>query len=78
MSTEKNAFWRGIMVGGVFTLLASLAAGRLFETQVVELSTITANDVVHAYTTGRADALRINPVSADLEMTCLELWNRKQ
>ena len=77
MSTEKSAFWRGVMIGGVFALLASLAAGRLFDTQV-EIASIIPKDVIDAYTTGRADALRTNPVSADLEMTCLELWNRKQ
>jgi len=78
MSTEKSAFWRGCMVGGVFMLLTSVAAGRLFETQVVEVASILPADVIEAYNTGRADALRTNPVSADLEMTCLELWNRKQ
>lgn len=78
MSTEKSAFWRGCMVGGAFMLLAALAAGRLFETQVVEVASILPTDVIEAYNTGRADALRTNPVSADLEMTCLDLWNRKQ
>lgn len=78
MSTEKSAFWRGISVGAVFMLLTSLAAGRLFETQVVEVAAIVPQDVIEAYNTGRTDALRTNPVSADLEMTCLELWNRKQ
>ena len=34
MSTEKSAFWRGIMIGGVFALLTSVAAGRLFDSQV--------------------------------------------
>ena len=77
MSTEKSAFWRGIMIGGVFALLTSLAAGRLFDTQV-EIASIIPKDVIDAYNTGRTDALRTNPVSADLEMTCLELWNRKQ
>jgi hypothetical protein len=78
MSTEKSAFWRGIMIGGVFALLTSVAAGRLFETRVVEVASIIPQDVIEAYNTGRTDALRTNPVSADLEMTCLELWDRKQ
>jgi hypothetical protein len=78
MSTEKSAFWRGIMIGGVFMLLTSVAAGRLFETRVVEVASIIPQDVIEAYNTGRTDALRTNPVSADLEMTCLELWDRKQ
>ena len=78
MSTEKSAFWRGIVVGAVFMLLTALAASRLFETQVVEVASIIPKDVIDAYNTGRADALRTNPVSADLEMTCLEIWNRKQ
>ena len=78
MSTEKSAFWRGTVVGGVFMLLTALAASRLFETQVVEVAAILPADVIEAYSTGRADALRLNPVSADLEMACLDLWNRKQ
>jgi hypothetical protein len=78
MSTEKSAFWRGIMIGGVFALLTSVAAGRLFDTRVVEVASIIPQDVIEAYNTGRTDALRTNPVSADLEMTCLELWDRKQ
>ena len=78
MSTEKSAFWRGVMIGGVFALLTSVAAGRLFETRVVEVASIIPQDVIEAYNTGRTDALRTNPVSADLEMTCLELWDRKQ
>ena len=77
MSTEKSAFWRGILVGGAFMLLTSVAAGRLFETQV-DTSSLIPKDVIDAYNTGRTDALRTNPVSADLEMTCLELWDRKQ
>ena len=78
MSTEKSAFWRGISVGAVFMLLTSLAAARLFDTQVVEVASILPTDVIEAYNMGRTDALRTNPVSADLEMTCLEIWNRKQ
>jgi hypothetical protein len=78
MSTEKSAFWRGILVGGAFMLLTSVAAGRLFDTRVVEVASIIPQDVIEAYNTGRTDALRTNPVSADLEMTCLELWDRKQ
>ena len=78
MSSERSAFWRGIGVGAVFMLLTSVAASRLFDTQVVEVASILPTDVIEAYNTGRADALRTNPVSADLEMTCLDLWNRKQ
>ena len=77
MSTEKSAFWRGCVVGGVFMLLTSVAAGRLFDSQV-DTSSLIPKDVIDAYNTGRTDALRTNPISADLEMTCLELWNRKQ
>jgi phosphoribosyl-dephospho-CoA transferase len=45
MSTEKSAFWRGIMIGGVFALLTSVAAGRLFDTRVVEVASIIPQDV---------------------------------
>lgn len=78
MSTEKSAFWRGILVGGAFMLLTSVAAGRLLDSRVVEVASIIPQDVIEAYNKGRTDTLRTNPVSADLEMTCLELWNRKQ
>jgi hypothetical protein len=50
MSTEKSAFWRGIMIGGVFALLTSVAAGRLFDTQV-DTSSLIPKDVIDAYNT---------------------------
>jgi hypothetical protein len=67
------------MVGGVFMRCLRLwPQAALFETRVVEVASIIPQDVIEAYNTGRTDALRTNPVSADLEMTCLELWDRKQ
>ena len=34
--------------------------------------------ILDAYRSGRADALRTNPVSFELEQTCLEIWANKQ
>lgn len=78
MSTEKSAFWRGIMVGGVLMLLTSVVVGQLFGTRVANVVPIIPQDIINAYNKGRTDALRTNPVSADLEMTCLAIWDGKQ
>jgi hypothetical protein len=34
--------------------------------------------ILDAYRAGRTDALRTNPVSFELEQTCLEIWANKQ
>ena len=34
--------------------------------------------ILDAYRSGRVDALRTNPVSFELEQTCLEVWSNKQ
>ena len=34
--------------------------------------------ILDAYRSGRTDALRTNPVSFELEQTCLEIWANKQ
>ena len=34
--------------------------------------------ILDAYRSGRLDALRTNPVSFELEQTCLEVWSNKQ
>lgn len=35
-------------------------------------------EVLESYRAGRKDALRTNPVSFELEQTCLEIWANKQ
>ena len=35
-------------------------------------------EIVAAYSQGRADALKTNPVSWDLEQACVSLWVGKQ
>jgi hypothetical protein len=35
-------------------------------------------DIIEAYNRGRADALNTQPVSFELEETCLSVWANKQ
>ena len=38
----------------------------------------TQIEAIEAYNLGKQHALRTNPVSMDLEMTCVSLWMSKQ
>jgi hypothetical protein len=37
-----------------------------------------AMPIITAYKAGHADALKINPISFELEQTCLSVWANKQ
>ena len=42
------------------------------------MATLRPTDLVEAYEKGRKDALKINPVSAELDITCAGLWMGQQ
>jgi hypothetical protein len=60
----------GVIVGMVITHLLWLAAIKPTEPTQIE--------AIEAYNLGKQHALRTNPVSMDLEMTCVSLWMAKQ
>lgn len=69
-------FFAGIVFGALFVL----AAQRLFapEPELPTIQKTPASSIVEAYRMGLTDALKTNPVSMELEHTCLELWTNKQ
>ena len=72
--SEGNKQWMlGMVAGVVITSLIAIALNKMEPVQQVEMP----QDVITAYNMGIKDALRTNPASNDLEMTCLELWGKK-
>lgn len=66
-------------VGFAMGLMLVLAWQRLFsEPLMVEVDEIQAVDIIESYNRGRADALNTQPVSFELEETCLSVWSNKQ
>lgn len=67
------------IVGFCFGVLLVLAAQKVVnKPDVLEVNAIKSQDLIDAYNRGHKDALRTNPVSFELEQTCLELWANKQ
>jgi hypothetical protein len=67
------------IVGICFGVLSVLAAQKVIQKPVVmEVNAIKAQDLIDAYNRGHKEALRTNPVSFELEQTCLGLWAQKQ
>ena len=66
-------------VGFAMGLMLVLAWQRLFsEPMVIDTEATRAEELINIYKRGQADALRTNPVSFELEQTCLEVWANKQ
>lgn len=60
----------GVIVGMTITHILWLKASQPTEPTQIE--------VIEAYNIGKQHALSTNPVSMDLEMTCVSLWMSKQ
>jgi hypothetical protein len=43
-----------------------------------DVAAFGVGEVLSAYKEGRRDALKTNPVSFELEQTCLEVWSNQQ
>ena len=71
------SFWRGAIAGGVFMALTLTALGKLTNSDPVSAVDMP-KDIIAAYNMGLKDALRTNPVSLELDQTCLALWAGKQ
>jgi hypothetical protein len=70
-----NNWFVGFTVG-VLTVLAAQKV--MDEPLMVEVDEIQAIDIIEAYNRGRADALSTQPVSFELEETCMSVWANKQ
>ena len=79
LDTKQNP-WPALATGAVFGALFVLAAQRLFapEPELPTIQKTPASSIVEAYRMGLTDALKTNPVSMELEHTCLEIWTNKQ
>ena len=66
-------------VGFAMGLLALLAYEKLNKDPPPEVDiSLTSNDIVEAYKSGKKDALRTNVPSIELEQACVSLWAQKQ
>ena len=66
-------------VGFAMGLMLVLAWQRLFsEPIIIDTESTRAEELISIYKRGKADALKTNPVSFELEQTCLEVWANKQ
>jgi hypothetical protein len=70
-----NNWFVGFTVG-VLTVLAAQKV--MDEPLMIEVNDIQAVDIIKAYNRGRADALSTQPVSFELEETCMSVWANKQ
>jgi len=67
------------LVGFTMGLLVVLAYQKVTEEpMIINTKTARADELIDSYNRGRADALKTNPVSFDLEQSCLEVWANKQ
>jgi len=64
-------------IGFTMGLLVVLAYQKIYDEPVV-IDEIRAEELINAYKRGQADALRTNPVSMELEQSCLNIWASKQ
>ena len=68
------------LLGFTIGILTTLAAQRLMSEPLIvnDFEATRAEELISIYKRGARDALRTNPVSFELEQTCLEVWANKQ
>ena len=77
MNESKFMTWvLGFCVGILFTI----GADKLMEKNlpIQDSETARAEELISIYKRGVRDALKTNPVSFELDQTCLEVWANKQ
>jgi hypothetical protein len=69
-----------LALGFAIGVMAVIAADKLLEknTPIPDGEVTRADELISIYKRGMKDALRTNPVSFELEQTCLEVWANKQ
>jgi len=69
-----------LALGFAIGVMAVIIVDRLTEEEIViaDKEHTRANELISIYKRGQRDALRTNPVSFELEQTCLEVWANKQ
>ena len=77
MNESKFMTWvLGFCVGILFTI----GADKIIERDMLppHSETVRADELISIYKRGVKDALKTNPVSFELDQTCLEVWSNKQ
>ena len=69
-----------LALGFAIGVMTVIIVDRLTEEEIViaDREHTRANELISIYKRGQRDALRTNPVSFELEQTCLEVWANKQ
>ena len=77
MNEKQIANW---LLGFTMGLLTVLAWQRVMSEPLIlpDNEAARAEELISIYKRGVKDALRTNPVSFELEQTCLEVWANKQ
>ncbi len=79
MIEEKFALWA---LGWTMGIMTVIAGDKLMDrngyTAPADGELIRAETLIDMYNRGKTDVLRLNPVSAELDAACLELWTRRQ
>lgn len=74
---ESQKQWRlGVLVGVVATTLICIGINKIKSQEPP--SEVLPKTVIDAYNMGLKDAVRLNPVSLELDQACLTLWANKQ
>jgi hypothetical protein len=76
MTEETKQWMLGLLTGVVLTTLIAIGISQM---KVPEPPVeVLPKNVIDAYNMGLKDALRLNPVSLELDQACLTLWANKQ
>jgi hypothetical protein len=77
MIEQKILMWA---LGFTIGVMTTIAGDKLLEknTPIPDGEVTRADELISIYKRGMKDALRTNPVSFELEQTCLEVWANKQ
>jgi hypothetical protein len=69
-----------VALGFAIGVMTVIAGDKLLEKNmpIPDSEMTRADELISIYKRGQADALRTNPVSFELEQTCLEVWANKQ
>ena len=77
MMEQKILMWA---LGFTIGVMTTIAVDKIVERDMLppHSETVRADELISIYKRGMKDALKTNPVSFELEQTCLEVWASKQ
>lgn len=77
MIEHKFAVW---VLGFAMGIMTIIGADKIIERDILpqHAEAVRADELISIYKRGVKDALKTNPVSFELEQTCLEVWANKQ